>query len=92
MEDGKILYARQDRCCFFKLIGEIRQTISSGFDVTISKMLSEGLTETFIIDLRETSYIDSTNLGLLAKIARGAFEKKALKPTIVSGTEISVRA
>jgi len=91
MNDNKILYTREKNRCFIKLQGDIHHPLSSGFDAVINKMLSCSEIETYIIDLRETLYIDSTNLGLMAKIARFTQERQNIKPIIISiNTEINV--
>jgi len=87
MNEGRILYARKGRQCFIKLIGEVRHTVSPGFDALIDKMFLGDEADTFIIDLNETVYIDSTNLGLLAKIARRLMDKSGARPIIVSGQQ-----
>ena len=87
MSQGKILYALIEGKCFIKMSGDIRWPISAGFDVMLNKFMLKGEAKEFIVDLNETFFIDSTNLGLLAKIARYCMEKKSLKPVIFSINE-----
>lgn len=65
---GKILYAEKDGCYALKFIGDVRLTLSP----IITEFLS-GLRELedfrgMVIDLSEAEAIDSTALGLIAKV------------------------
>jgi anti-anti-sigma factor len=84
VQDSKILYALKDHVCFIRMIGDIRHTLSSGFDAVIKQVIREGKISEFIIDLCEAKYIDSTNLGMLARIAGYSAEKSDVKPTLLS--------
>jgi anti-anti-sigma factor len=84
MNEGRVLHARQGRNCIIKMIGEVRHTVSAGLDAVIMEALQGGDVVTFIIDLTETEFIDSTNLGLLAKIARVQWEKGREQSVIAS--------
>jgi len=84
MSDGRVLHARQGRNCIIKMTGQVRHTVSAGLDAVIRAAIDSGETERFIIDLTETEYIDSTNLGLLARIARVQWERGRPKPIIAS--------
>jgi len=87
MTEGKILYARKGRQCFVKMVGEIRHPLSPGFDAVLQEIFDEGTTDAFIIDMNETIYLDSTNLGLLGKIARHELQEHGDKPIIISHNE-----
>ena len=87
MNNAKILYAECKDQFVIKIIGEIRHTISSGLDRVINYGFNKTNAKYFIIDLSETTYIDSTNLGLLAKIAKLARINNYANPTIVSCNE-----
>lgn len=85
MNDNQILFARQNDICFFKFIGEVRYTASGGLDRLIDKLFQDpGQCRDAVVDLREASYLDSTNLGLLAMIARKLITAHDRKPTLLS--------
>lgn len=84
MNPGKIVYARHNSMYIIKMIGTIKYTLSSDFDVFIEKIFLTKDFASIVIDMTETDYIDSTNLGLLAKIANYMFEHFQQKVTIIS--------
>ncbi|MCP4644344.1 MAG: STAS domain-containing protein [bacterium] len=87
MPDARILYACQDRECFIKMIGEVRHTLGPGLDALIRDVFANNQADRFVIDMTEIGFIDSTCLGLLAKIARLAREKRFENPAIVANGE-----
>jgi len=84
---GKILFAEKEGVFALKFLGDVR--IACG--PTISNFLDDiGGCRAFrsvIIDLTEAECIDSTSLGMLAKIAIYTRSKFDRKPTIVSDSE-----
>ena len=87
MAESKILYAEKDTIYWIKMIGEIKHNISANFDSLVDRIFRNHSLENIVIDLTETKYIDSTNLGLLAKVARQMLENFGRKATIVSTNE-----
>lgn len=69
--DGRVLFAIRNRDYFIRLEGPIRYTISTGFAALIDSIFEKSRVDSVCIDLSDTEYIDSTNLGLLARIANG---------------------
>ncbi|RMH74186.1 MAG: STAS domain-containing protein [Gemmatimonadetes bacterium] len=89
MPDDHILYAFQNSQCIIKLRGEIKYTISRDLEFVINLALENPDVHQFVIDLTETIYIDSTNLGLLVKI--GVWSRKNnLEPSIIFSTHQDV--
>ena len=84
MVSCKILQAKKGGVYVLKFIGEVRLNSCSTLDLIIDKMREDEKFITVIIDLTEASIVDSTTLGLLAKI--GIFAQKSNKtlPTIIS--------
>ena len=90
MAYGRILYARHEDTYVLKFVGGIHYGQHWSFD--LSKALANFLDKIFanldfddiIVDLTEATAIDSTNLGLLARIAIFMHEKMGKCPTIVS--------
>jgi len=82
---GKIFIAVEDQVCVIKLVGDIRLTLSSSIDHYIEKMFTSKFPyKNILIDLMETEAIDSTSLGLLAKMSLYAQQRFTIKPTIFS--------
>jgi len=82
---GKIYVAIADNVCVIKLAGDIRLTLSSSIDNYIEKLFTSKFPyKNIVIDLMETEAIDSTSLGLLAKISLYDQQRFSIKPTIFS--------
>lgn len=90
MAQGRIMYARHEDVYVLKFIGGIHYGQNWSFDLSkalagfLDKIFAEKDFEDIVIDLTEATSIDSTNLGLLARIAIFMQEKKGRRPTIVS--------
>ena len=84
---GRILYGIKARVCFIKLIGEIRYTKSKVLDDIINRVLAEEKISEFVVDLRSTTFIDSTNLGILAQIARWSNAQNLKKSILLVNSE-----
>ncbi|GGD71814.1 STAS domain-containing protein [Lacimicrobium alkaliphilum] len=86
MQNNQILYANLQGVCFFRFIGEVRHTQSSGLEVLINGLFEgkESVCQDVVVDLSQARYLDSTNLGLLAMIARKMLEHHQRKPTLIS--------
>ncbi|WP_151671464.1 STAS domain-containing protein [Nitrincola schmidtii] len=84
MSDGEIFYACQDGHYVLKFVGEVRLTLCSTIDKHLELCLSNELIKDTLIDLTETTNIDSTSLGLVAKLAIKCSERDMPKPTLVS--------
>lgn len=87
MSDNKIYYATNSGIHGLKYVGHIRYTIGASLDKFISKLFEGPRPDGFMVDLRETKTIDSTNLGLLARIANMMKHCGAPKVTLVSTNE-----
>ncbi len=84
MYDSKVYYATNGGIHGLKYVGHIRYTIGASLDKFINNLFDGPKPEGFLVDLRETESIDSTNLGLLARIAKLMKECGAQKVTLVS--------
>ncbi|WP_462379170.1 anti-sigma factor antagonist RssC [Pseudomonas sp. Marseille-QA0892] len=84
MSTGKIQFAEQDGTFVLKFVGEIRLTLCSALDATIENIFSSINFSTIVIDLTEARSIDSTTLGLLAKLSILSRQKVGLLPTVVT--------
>ena len=88
MADGKYFFAKENKKAFFKLTGNLKYISSGKFDAFLDQLLEEDRDfEDVMIDLSEAEYIDSTNLGFLARIAEFMNENYCKKVTIYSPNE-----
>lgn len=71
MDRGQYFIAEQNGITFIRLVGNLKYTGSSGFDRFLEEFLRSEYRDV-VIDLSETEFIDSTNLGLIARIAERA--------------------
>lgn len=83
-EQGKILVAVEQGVYVIKFVGDVRLTMSASIDDFFQKIQHRPGFVSFIIDLTEADNLDSTTLGLLAKIAITMQEQRGLKPIVLS--------
>lgn len=84
MSKCKILQAECSGVYVLKLVGEVRLNFCSTIDSAIEAMTSDPDFASIVVDLSETTLIDSTTLGLLARLAIQAKQKSHFLPSIVS--------
>lgn len=84
MSDGAIYYACRNGHYVLKFVGEVRLTLCSTIDLHLEAVLSKQEVRDTLIDLTETTTIDSTSLGLIAKLAIKTGERDMPQPTLVS--------
>ena len=81
---GKIQFAEQSGTFVLKFVGEVRLTLCSALDATIEKIFAALNFTAIIIDLTEAHSVDSTTLGLMAKLSILSRQKVCLLPTVVT--------
>jgi len=84
MSSYRILQAEQQGVYILKFVGEIRLNLCSTLDAIIESMSADPAFRTVVIDLTEAQMLDSTSLGLLAKLAIFTKSRSNLLPTIIS--------
>ncbi|HEY0963452.1 MAG TPA: STAS domain-containing protein [Pseudomonadales bacterium] len=84
MSTGKILAADYRHMAMLKFVGDVRVLMSSTLDSYCSGLYRRPILDAMLIDLTETRGIDSTALGLLAKMAIQLRNRFNVIPTIVS--------
>jgi anti-anti-sigma factor len=84
MSQCKVLQADCSGVYILKLVGEVRLNACSTIDSVIEKISENPNFRSLVVDLSETDYLDSTTLGMLAKLAVKAKEKSHFLPSIVS--------
>ena len=84
MSQCRVLQADCSGVYILKLIGEVRLNACSTIDAVIEKIAENPNFRSLVVDLSETDHLDSTTLGMLAKVAVKAKEKSHFLPSIVS--------
>ena len=81
---GKVLHATHDTVHVLRFVGEIRHSMSPALECFLDQLLTQELAAGLVIDLSETEIIDSTCLGLLARMALKLRHQGQGKATLVS--------
>ena len=84
MSNGNIPFAEQDGSYVLKFTGQVRLTLCSALDATIEHIFSSLNFSSIVIDLTETQSIDSTTLGLLAKLSILSRQRIGLLPMLTT--------
>ncbi|MFT5887241.1 MAG: anti-anti-sigma factor [Zhongshania sp.] len=84
MQPGRILVAGQDGAFVIKLVGDVRLTLCTTLDEFFDEMLSGEGFASVVVDLSDAVNVDSTTLGLLAKLAIKAKDRFQFVPLILS--------
>jgi anti-anti-sigma factor len=84
METARILHASQDGIHVLRFVGDIRYTLGHSLDRFLDDLFAGPTPEGFVIDLTASDSIDSTNLGLLVRIAREMDNHGAPRVTLIS--------
>lgn len=82
--DGRILAASHDGAYVIRMTGDVRLTLCTTIDEYFQKMFADPDFTSVWVDLCEAEGIDSTTLGLLAKLAIKVQEKYGFQPAIFS--------
>ena len=81
--NGKIQVGNHEGVYVICLQGDVRVTISGSFDHYIEAMLSDSRFSSVLVDLSQASAIDSTSLGVLAKLSLAVQGRYAKLPTLL---------
>ena len=69
MDKGRILVGETSGNFLVKMTGDVRVTLCASLNQYIESVFKQQTVRSVLVDLRETSCLDSTTLGLLAKLA-----------------------
>ena len=90
METDKVYFAVKDRLLTFKYKGAMRladtRGICLGMEKLLDKLFDDPDFDHIVIDLTEMESIDSTHLGVLARIARFSQCQFSRRPIIISNS------
>ncbi len=84
MRPGQILVADHAGVFVIKMLGDVRLTLCISFDHFIDDMFASSDFAGVLFDLSEAEAIDSTTLGLMAKISILGEERVSSRPVIYS--------
>jgi anti-anti-sigma factor len=84
MTDGRILAASQDGAYVIRLEGDVRLTLCTTIDDYVEQMFADPNFASVWVDLCDAEGLDSTTLGLLAKLALKVKERFGFVPAIYS--------
>ena len=84
MQPRQILVADHSGVFVIKMLGDVRLTLCVSFDQFIDTMFSREDFVSVMFDLTAAEAIDSTTLGLMAKISIFAQERHNIVPVVVS--------
>lgn len=81
---GRILVAEHDGVYLMLFEGDVRLTLCTAFDGFLERMFEDRNFRSVLVDLSRTQSIDSTSLGLLAKLSIQADKRFGYRPTLIS--------
>jgi len=84
MQPGQILVANQSGTYVIKMLGDVRLTLCMSFDEFIDNMFADSGFALVLFDLSGAEAIDSTTLGLMAKISILGSERRNTTPMVFS--------
>ncbi len=84
MYEGQISYAKLGGSYVLKFSGDVRYTICAPLSAFIKQLQEQAGYDDILIDLTEAEGLDSTNLGLLARVANLVQDRFHHKTTMVS--------
>ncbi len=84
MKPGQILVADHNGVYVIKMVGDVRLTLCISFDQFIDAMFKSENFTSVLFDLSEAEAIDSTTLGLMAKISILGQERCDMVPVILA--------
>ena len=89
--EGRVLVAEHDGTYVLKLVGDVRLTLSSTIDQFVERMFACVVCKSVIVDLTETEGLDSTTLGMLAKMALFVRKNLQVRPLAVTDNDSIIR-
>ena len=84
MESGAAFYVKQGATCILKLSGDVCYTMSCALGDFLNELFAQTDYDDIVVDLTDAHSIDSTSLGLLARIANFSRQHFARKTTLLS--------
>jgi len=82
--DGRILVGEHDGVYVLLFQGDVRLTLCAAVDDLLDRIFRDDAFRSVQVDLSQAESIDSTSLGLLAKLSIQAQRRFRFRPTLVS--------
>ncbi|WP_231758156.1 STAS domain-containing protein [Microbulbifer elongatus] len=83
MQSGQIMVGDHQGIYVVKLVGDVRLNLCTSFDSFIDRMFSQSDFRSVVFDMHDTDGVDSTTLGLMAKIAFRSEASDGGKPLVL---------
>lgn len=87
MDKGKILVGESGGNYLIKMTGDVRVTLCTSLNQYINSIFKRNDVKSVLIDLRDTDGLDSTSLGLLAKLALYSERRYGVVPILFCTNE-----
>ena len=84
MADGRVTHARSEDAHVLRYFGRVDYTLAPAVQHYVDHLLEDSGVVGFVFDLREARLVDSTNLGLLARLAERTRQGCGRRSVIVS--------
>lgn len=84
MKPGQILVGKHRGVYVIRMVGDVRLTFCLSFDKFIESMFSDASFASVLFDLSDADGIDSTTLGLMAKISLLESERHHIEPVVLA--------
>ena len=84
MSAGRILVANGDGTYLLKFVGDVRLSLGAAFDEFLERLFQSDSLRSVLVDLSAAEGIDSTSLGVLARLSVRSQERLGCVPTLVS--------
>ncbi len=81
---GRFLVAEHDGAYALKLAGDVRVSLCAAIEDYLDQMFEDSHFESVVVDLCDAKGIDSTTLGILAKLALRTERQYSFKPVVYS--------
>lgn len=81
---GRILVGDHNGVYVLLFQGDVRLTLCTAVDSFLERMFGDPGFRSVVVDLAQTESIDSTSLGLLAKLSIEAGKRLGYRPTLIS--------
>jgi anti-anti-sigma regulatory factor len=81
--DNRIYYAEEAGNYYMRFVGDVRVTFCGALTNYLEKLFAVEEIESVVVDLKSAKAVDSTTLGLLAKLALYLRGKRGLTPLLL---------
>lgn len=80
---NRIFYAEREGNYYLRFVGDVRVTLCAALNTYIELLFSASRIRSVVVDLRQASAVDSTTLGLLAKLAFYVNREAGISPLLI---------